>query len=288
MADSDNTDEILPEQLTTANSTEWDELKAGLDESFDELQETFSNWKAGYIDKFLLNEDVYIYDFENDPKKLTCYSTGGGKPCCLSECDEDSGNPQYKAIYDAWVNGEWGTTAEKIDCRRPFGMEYNGQNACWLTDLKIVTCEEKYTDACIYDKNGVPCCTKKLDMANSWLDAGWIEEDEGPYQIWKDQLDQHNLWDKYLEEKWTVDIGSVYHVAATHIKTRWNFECPTHHPVPTVAIILGCFIPITIILFAIIGIQWYRGQNGQQNGTKRKKIPEEQAAIDEIPPAENA
>ena len=38
-----------------------------------------------------------------------------------------------------------------------------------------------------------------------------------------------------------------------------------------------------VILMVIIGIMWYRGRAGQQN----YKVPEEQAAIDEIPPAEN-
>ena len=31
---------------------------------------------------------------------------------------------------------------------------------------------------------------------------------------------------------------------------------------------------------AIIGIQWYRGQMGSKND----KVPEEEAAVDEIPP----
>ena len=35
-----------------------------------------------------------------------------------------------------------------------------------------------------------------------------------------------------------------------------------------------------IILIAIIGIMWFRGRNGQQNGK------EEQTALDEIPPAQ--
>ena len=38
-----------------------------------------------------------------------------------------------------------------------------------------------------------------------------------------------------------------------------------------------------VILLAIIGIMLCRSSNGQQNG----KVPEEEAAIDEIPPAEN-
>ena len=77
-------------------------------------------------------------------------------------------------------------------------------------------------------------------MANSWLDAGWIEEYEGPYSMQTKTLNNIELlWDKCIEQKWPVNIGEVYHVAVASKKTRWNFECPTHHPVPTVAIILG-------------------------------------------------
>ena len=76
-------------------------------------------------------------------------------------------------------------------------------------------------------------------MANSWLDAGWVEEYEGPFSTWTEVLDEKNLWDKCIDNQWTVDIGGIYHVAAAQKKTRWNFECPTHHPVPTEAIILG-------------------------------------------------
>ena len=76
-------------------------------------------------------------------------------------------------------------------------------------------------------------------MANSWLDAGWVEEYEGPFSTWTEALDEKNLWDTCIDRQWTVDIGGIYHVSATHKKTRWNFECPTHHPVPTVSILLG-------------------------------------------------
>ena len=76
-------------------------------------------------------------------------------------------------------------------------------------------------------------------MANSWLDAGWVEEYEGPYSVQTGVMTRMNLWEKTIKNQWTVGNGEIYHVAATHKKTRWNFECPTHHPVPTEAIILG-------------------------------------------------
>ena len=30
---------------------------------------------------------------------------------------------------------------ETIECRRPYGMEHDGKNACFLTDMYDVTCE---------------------------------------------------------------------------------------------------------------------------------------------------
>ena len=93
----------------------------------------------------------------------------------------------------------------------------------------------------MYDKNGVACCTKKLDLAHSWLDAGWDEEYGGPFESWVVALEEKKAWSKLLKYKWFVHPESVYHVTAKKPpqKTRWNFECPTHHPVPQVAIILG-------------------------------------------------
>ena len=55
-----------------------------------------------------------------------------------------------------------------------------------------------------------------------------------------------DYWDMVKKMKWTTKPSTIYHVDGVDKKskfltgkTRWNFECPTHHPVPTVAIILG-------------------------------------------------
>jgi len=94
-----------------------------------------------------------------------------------------------------------------------------------------------------------------------------------------------NYWKLVKNMQWTVKPSTIYHVDGVDKqhkflagKTRWNFECPTHHPVPTVAIILGCFIPVMFILLVIVMIQFLRQRNAQP-------AKEEEAAVDEIPPS---
>ena len=92
---------------------------------------------------------------------------------------------------------------------------------------------------CMYDKNEVACCTKKLELFQSWQKKGWIEG-HGPYE---NLLKQHNVEKnlKYIyDRKITVSPNYVYSVRR-YMRSKWNFECPTHHPVPTVAILLGLF-----------------------------------------------
>ena len=97
----------------------------------------------------------------------------------------------------------------------------------------------------MYDKNGIACCTKKLELSNSWLDAGYLKEFGGPLDDWKGYMENNPyLWDMYFEKKWATYPQQIYHAAGekNNMKPRYNFECPTHHPVPTVAIILGNYI----------------------------------------------
>ena len=104
---------------------------------------------------------------------------------------------------------------------------------------------EKFQDWCLYDKNGAACCTKKLDLVNGWLDTGYL--DDSPFVNYIKLFDKKtDYWDLIKTRKWVTQASTIYHVDGVdkendylNIKTRWNFECPTHHPVPTVAIILG-------------------------------------------------
>ena len=100
----------------------------------------------------------------------------------------------------------------------------------------------------MYDKNEVACCTKKLELFQSWQKKGWIEGN-GPYE---NILKQHNVEKnlKYIyDRKITVSPNYVYSVR-TYMRSKWNFECPTHHPVPTVAILLGLFEIDSLFIFA--------------------------------------
>ena len=109
---------------------------------------------------------------------------------------------------------------------------------------------EKFQDWCLYDKNGAACCTKKFDLVEGWLDAGYVGQ--SPFHNFKKLFDKSvgskrvNYWKLVKNMQWTVQPSTIYHVDGVDKKTnflpgktRWNFECPTHHPVPKVAIILG-------------------------------------------------
>ena len=107
---------------------------------------------------------------------------------------------------------------------------------------------EKFQDWCLYDKNGVACCTKKLDLVEGWVNAGYV--DQSPYVNYITMFDKskkHDYWDLLKKNELAMGPAEIYHLDGKKYsgesKTRWNFECPTHHPVPkvayTVAIILG-------------------------------------------------
>ena len=113
---------------------------------------------------------------------------------------------------------------------------------------------EKFQDWCLYDKNGAACCTRKFDLVEGWLDTGYIGE--SPFRNFINLFDKSvakakegkgvDYWKLVKNRQWTIQPSTIYHVDGMDKKhkflagkTRWDFECPTHHPVPTVAIILG-------------------------------------------------
>ena len=96
----------------------------------------------------------------------------------------------------------------------------------------------------MWDKNDVPCCTKKHELFESWLKEGYVEG-LGPYDEllnrWKEN-DAVDSWLKYMSEHgFRMEAKYVYSVRRDYGRSKWNFVCPTHHPVPTVAILLGMF-----------------------------------------------
>ena len=254
----------------------WDNMKGELETNYAEIKDNINKWKAKAMDQYLLNDDVYLYDFANRESKagngpFQCRMFDGN-PCCIpneiwTELDKNKDPPrppQVMAVIKAWTDAD-GKNRKKIPCRDSFGLEheYDGvlEAQCWLENDENVECEgkinfskirshflfsEKFQDWCLYDKNGAACCTKKLDLFHEWLDAGFV--DQSPFVNYIELFDKHpHYWGFIQKEKWTTQVSTLYHVDGVDneheelhdIKTRWNFECPTHHPVPTVAIILG-------------------------------------------------
>ena len=125
---------------------------------------------------------------------------------------------------------------------------------------------EKFQDWCLYDKNGAACCTKKFDLVKGWLDAGYIGQ--SPFHNFIDLFDKSvgkdpDYWKFIKRAQWTVPPSSIYHVDGIDKqhkflagKTRWNFECPTHHPVPKVAIILGNSRKQRIVIFLMLFLHY--------------------------------
>ena len=124
------------------NGTDWDDFKAGVDENLDKLQESFSDWKTGLMNEYLLNEDVYIFDFANHADGHMCFSIQN-RPCCISRNQMNMGDQaswdQYREVQSAYRADAF----ETIECRSPYGMEHDDKNACFLTDLNTV-CDGTY------------------------------------------------------------------------------------------------------------------------------------------------
>lgn len=280
----DDQAEITERPESDNNGTEWDEAMAELDVEFEEFKDSLSEWKTGLLNQYLLNEDVHIYDFSN-MGDMVCDMLSN-IPCCYPQGIFEENPKGSQASHWSEVIKEYGSkSSEKIKCYNDFDLKNpsNGESICFLNNYPYTTCEEQYRDMCLYDKNGIACCTKKLDLVHSWLDDGKLAEDPYPYQNWIDYCERiPSRWNNVESIPFKMEASQVYHLGSytnslSGIKTRWNFECPTHHPVPTVAIILGCFIPVMVILSAIIGIQFYRGR--QPNSEE----PEEESGVDEIP-----
>ena len=100
---------------------------------------------------------------------------------------------------------------------------------------------EESKGLCMYDRNEVPCCTEKLELFQSWQKEGYVEG-LGPYDALIGDIEDPKGWMKYIyEHQIRMEPKYVYSVRGDYGKSKWNFVCPTHHPVPTVAILLGMF-----------------------------------------------
>jgi len=104
----------------------------------------------------------------------------------------------------------------------------------------------------MWDKNNVGCCTDNLDLAHSWHDTGCIG---------KCTWNNINTLEIVAKRSVPFNPSVIYALSnSPGIRNQFDFECPTHKPVPTVAILLGIFIPITVILCAIIGFIHFVGR----------------------------
>ena len=76
---------------------------------------------------------------------------------------------------------------------------------------------EIFQDWCLYDKNGAACCTKKLDLVEGWLDAGYIGE--SPFHNFI------NLFDKSVAEKKRCRLLEIGQKNAMDYSTIYNIPC---------------------------------------------------------------
>lgn len=98
---------------------------------------------------------------------------------------------------------------------------------------------------CLYDKNELPCCTKNYELFKSWQKEGWVEG-YGPYQNILDKQNVKKNLQYIHKHKLRMSASYVYGVRQKSLKSKWNFVCPIHHEVPTVAILLGMFQIISL------------------------------------------
>merc|ERR1711931_392140 len=311
---TDNKMDNLPFELgepnSTASTTDFADFKANLEGKYEELTSGVQEWKTGIMNAYLLNEEVSLYDWSQGPSN--CIVAKDYTPCCTSDLDEwkewkqgESGakweviggnwrlvineptycrtSPAYNMIFKAtcevWsycvedpVNGE-----EMNRCY--FFKYYNSKDD--VDDLtKEFECPANRRKACVWDRNGVGCCTENMELLHSWHDTGCVDDTGSPGKCSFVEI-MEEYGDDFLKYSPAMK-PSVLYVLQQHGRVdRFNFECPTHHPIPTVAILLGCFIPAVLILLGIVLFMHFR-KTPKEGG----ESDEEEAAIDEIPPIE--
>ena len=111
-----------------------------LDSISGNLKEKFSSWKTGVMNQYLLNEDVYVYDFAN-AEPMVC-AIMGEVPCCRADSDfwKDPVPEELKKWKSAWYRNS-GVKRGAINCPVSFGIEYEGKNNCWIGTYPELQCE---------------------------------------------------------------------------------------------------------------------------------------------------
>jgi len=245
-ADQSPFDFAVADNATQDDIDAMENLKATMEEKYEELTANVQEWKAGMLNAFLLNEEVSLYDWSQG--QSLCVMAKDYTPCCTTDPNE----------YGEWV--QYSYYLSYTPCREsPAYKEFiiDGQNTCkfkkvWTDDTftKEVECPLDRRTGCVYDMNGVGCCTENMALLHSWHDSGCVGGECGVVQI----LLNDDVIENFIKYNPPLSPHILYALQTEGIKDRYNFECPTHHPVPAVAILLGCFIPALVILLVVIFI----------------------------------
>ena len=128
-------------------------MKNEAEANYAEIKDTINKWKTKAMDQYLLNNDVYLYDFANRESKagkgpFQCRMLDG-KPCCIPEELWNKKNPahsQVQKIVDQFT-AKVGKNRKKMKCHDHFGLQYdygNGpEDQCRHYNDEDVECEGK-------------------------------------------------------------------------------------------------------------------------------------------------
>jgi len=301
---------LVETNSSSSQTADFENFKANLEGKYEELTSGVQEWKTGIMNAYLLNEEVSLYDWSQGPSK--CIVAKDYTPCCTSDMAEwkdwkhDSmwsenfgvseftycrRSPAYKEmIVKATCPEKWWRCHEDPENgeemnRCYFFKYYNNKED--IDDLtKEFECPANRRKACVWDKNGVGCCTENMELLHSWHDTGCVDDSGSVGKCSFVQIMEEYGISGFLTWSPAMKPSVLYALQQSHRVDRFNFECPTHHPIPTVAILLGCFIPAVLILLGIVLFMHFRKTPKKNEDMEGGESDEEEAAIDEIPPTE--
>merc|ERR1712183_850148 len=261
-----------------------------------------SGWiPSSLMDKVFSNDKITTYDWSKGASK--CIITSGYMPCCTADLDEFS-----TWEYDSYENA----ARSDIDCVDLENVPNLVKEVCPIRGTRwtevAFECPEENRQVCVYDKNGLGCCTDDKALAHSWIDAGCFDAVDGQDALscyWA-VPDIVQIFEEY--DTLTFDVSYIYALGVTQDTdypktgaggygwpaTRFNFECPTHLPVPIAAILCGVFIPL-ILIGAGVGFYFFHkrkspdkkheqdiGENTQEEEEAGQNGEQQDASVDDI------
>ena len=124
-------------------------MKNAAEENYAEIKDKINKWKTKAMDQYLLNTDVYLYDFANRESKagkgpFQCRMLDG-KPCCIPEdIWNKKDSSQVKKIIDTFLVKK-GKNRKIMKCHDHFGLQHdygNGlEDQCRHYNDESVECE---------------------------------------------------------------------------------------------------------------------------------------------------